>query len=149
MPLNFDIVAFSSNQPAFRNGDSGTLTVNVSGDVGAGSRVNWSGVVAFAKTNRMVRYSLKQSPVPAGFGYSAGTSVPVHQMVGGSSQSTYVSSTVDGVGAVNIAPNIYITSNGTTATARVSIFNPNAGTMHLTPTTFTFSYTAFEVIGES
>lgn len=150
MAINLDKVAFSSRLPAFKNNDSGSFTVSISGTVGASGTATWTGSTTFTKSSRMVRYSMQQNTVPAAASYTSSSRVPVAQMVGGSSLSPYLGCSVSGIPAItSIAPNIYITSTTTGASCTVSVTNPNSATMTMTSTVLTFYYTAFQTFGES
>lgn len=150
MTLDLDKVQYTSTLPSFRNGDSSSFTVTVSGTVGAGATATkGSGSAVFAKATRMVRYSMQQDIVPSIAQYTSSNRVPLAIMVGGSSFSPFIGCSVAGSPSVTeIAPNIYITSTTTGVSVSVDINNPFAGTMTLTTTVLTIYYTAFDIYGE-
>lgn len=143
MALDLDKTKFTSTLPAFRNKDSGSFTISISGSVAAGATQTWSNSTTFSAPARFVRYSMQQDVVPGVAPYTSSQRVPLSIMVGGSNFSPYLTTS-----AGYTAPNIYITSTTTGATVTVSVFNGSGGSWTQTPTVLTIYYTAFELFGE-
>lgn len=150
MPVNYDKLAFFSQLPAFKNKDSGSLTITVSGTVGVSATQTWTGSATFSANNRMVRYMMQQTPVPTTHNYTQADRVPIALMNSGADLAPWFSCGVSGNASVHdAAASIYVSSSSGTVTATIAIHNPYSGTMTLTSTTVTIYYTAFETFGES
>lgn len=147
--MNYDMIAFDSRLPAFRNKDSGSFTVALSGTVAAGGTTNWTGSTTFTVPVRMVRWSMSQSVVPAIAPYTVNDRVPVNVMSYGSTFSAYVGCSVVGDPSVtDIGLYVFLSSTTTGASVTLRVNNPYANTMTVFATTLTFYYTAFEAFGE-
>lgn len=150
MSMNYDMLAFDSRLPAFKNDDSGSFTISISGTVAVSGTGSFTASTSFSHNNRMVRYSMQQNVVPSGAGYTINDRLPAAIMSSSGNFPLLIGATVSGSPSVtNAAADIYITSTLTGVTATVKIHNPYAASMVLTATVLTIYYTAFAAFGES
>ena len=149
--VNPNNISFYSPNPALQVFGTGSFTIGISGTVGAGDTVTYSGSTTLSQTGSLIRLFVNQSTVPGGFNappYTTSDWLPFPPY--GTSTSGIAGLTIGCIvaGDSSVSGNIIlnsITISGTSLSVSCINNNPYAGTMTMTSTTLTFQYIAYTI----
>lgn len=145
MQPNYDKTLLVSKRPVYRNYDTDSFTMTISGTVAASGVISWTGTKKFSKSDKLVRISMIQDTVPGGASYLAGEAVPLSMMVGGSVFGVVFPTTG---AAASASPNVQIDTTANDITVRFSYSNPFASALTFTSITLRITYTAFRAFSD-
>lgn len=143
MQLDYDKIHYTSLIPAYMKVQEGSFTINVSGSVGAGLSATFNGSDSVAITKGSLKVYIRQSPVPVSTiaYYDSNSLLPVPAYGAGSGTPSLI---LGASGAASEIDALFWVSLGPSGiSASINIFNPNAGSITLTSTTFTVYYRVY------
>lgn len=144
MAVDLDKVIFYSGVPAYTNVQSGSFSVSVTGAVIAPSgETAFSNSANAAITKGSLRMHIRQNPVPGGSNYTSSTMLPMASLTSNTPIMNNGCSVVGDPSATSIGVigSVRLTTNAIQAS--LVFYNPYAGNMTLTPTTYTFYYSVY------